>query len=65
MERTQDKLLWGAMPGKLIYYLRTIGYGADSVNSSGKEEIDSIQDIINDLQEQERIFGKCLVSKQC
>ncbi|WP_024833852.1 hypothetical protein [Ruminiclostridium josui] len=37
MERTQEKLLYGAISGKLIYYLRTMGYGAKSVNTSGKE----------------------------
>ena len=37
MERTQEKLLWGAISGKLIYYLRAMGYGATSVNTSGKE----------------------------
>lgn len=81
-----------AVSGRLIYYLRSNGYGAVSLNTSGKEgnwdtekicvtregrnvcdincvdgtityqnasdreEIESIRDIINDLQEQERIF---------
>ncbi len=83
-----------AISKKLIYKLKIMGYGAKSVNTSGKEgnwdtekicvtksgrdlcdinciegtityhnaseqeEIDSIRDFINDLQEQERIFTR-------
>ncbi len=83
-----------AISTKLIYRLRMMGYGATSLNTSGKdnnwdtekicvtkdgrdlcdinciegtityhnasdqEEIDSIRDIINDLQEQERVFTR-------
>ncbi len=84
--------IWQDISTKLIYRLKMMGYGATSVNTSGKEgnwetekicvtkdgrdlcdinciegtityhhtsdqeEIDSIRDLLNDLQEQERIF---------
>ncbi|ACL77469.1 hypothetical protein [Ruminiclostridium cellulolyticum] len=90
----KENSVWQGISSKVIYYLRLNGYGAASLNTSGKEgnwdtekicvtkdgrdlcdinciegtitylnasdqeEIDSIRDFINDLQEQERIFTR-------
>lgn len=90
----KENSVWRAISTKLIYRLKMMGYGAASVNTSGKEgnwdtekicvtkdgrdlcdinciegtityyntsdreEIDLIRDLINDLQEQERIFTR-------
>ncbi len=89
-----ENSVWQAISAKLIFKLRMMGYGATSVNTSGKEgnwdtericvtkdgrdfcdinciegtityhqasdqeEINLIRDLINELQEQERIFTR-------
>jgi hypothetical protein len=90
----KEKSIWQTISSKLIYYLRTMGYTAASVNISGKEnnwdtekicvtkegkdicdinciegtityhkasdqeEIELIRELINNLQEQEKIFTR-------